>query len=164
MNIQIRKAAEADVPAIIRLMRKFAEYENLSVSCEVTEERLSVAMFGSDAFVEGLIVFEGSSPIAYALFYQNFASFRGQRGYYLEDIFIDEPGRRRGIGEAMLREIARLGWERGFERIDFQVLDWNTPAICFYEKLGAVRDDEERHYKFIDKGFETLAIQPVTGR
>lgn len=164
MNIQIRKAAEADVSAIIGLMRKFAEYENLSMSCEVTEERLCEAMFGSDAFVEALIAFEDSSPIAYALFYQSFASFRGQRGYYLEDIFIDESGRRRGIGEALLREIARLGKARGFERIDFQVLEWNTPAIRFYEKLGAVSDGEERHYKFIDKAFETLAIQPDAGR
>lgn len=158
MNIQIRKAVEADVPAIIGMMEQFADYEKLAEHCEVTGGRLSTAMFGSEAFVEGLIALESSRPLAYALFYPCFASFRGQRGYYLEDIFVAEAGRRKGIGEAMLREIARLGRQRGFERIDFQVLDWNTPAIGFYEKLGAVRDDEERHYKFTDDAFEALAI------
>ncbi len=156
MDIQIRKSTPGEVPAIVRLMRDFAEYENLGDYCEITEDRLFDVMFGDDAFVEGLVAFHGDDPVAYAMFYPYFASFRGQCGYYLEDIFIADEYRRNGLGEAMVRIIARLAKQRGFERIDFQVLEWNTPAVKFYEKLGAVRDDSERHFKFIDSSFNSL--------
>jgi GNAT superfamily N-acetyltransferase len=157
MDIQIRKSTPKEVPAIVRLMRDFAEYEDLGDYCEITEERLHDVMFGEDAFVEGLVAFHQDEPIAYAMFYPYFASFRGQCGYYLEDIFIAEDFRRNGLGEAMVRIVAKLARQRGFERIDFQVLEWNAPAVKFYEKLGAVRDDSERHFKFIDHSFRSLA-------
>jgi ribosomal protein S18 acetylase RimI-like enzyme len=156
MDIQIRKSTPDEVAAIVRLMRDFAEYENLAEYCEITEERLFDVMFGNEAFVEGLVAFHEQQPVAYAMFYPYFASFRGQCGYYLEDIFIAEDFRRNGLGEAMVRIIARLAKQRGFERIDFQVLEWNTPAVKFYEKLGAIRDDSERHFKFIDNSFDSL--------
>ena len=156
MDVQIRKSTTDEIPAIVRLMSDFADYENLGQYCEITEERLRDVMFGEQAFVEGLVAFHGDEPIAYAIFYPYFASFRGQCGYYLEDIFIAEDYRRNGLGEAMIRIIARLADQRGFERIDFQVLEWNAPAVKFYEKLGAVQDDSERHFKFIDTAFKTL--------
>ena len=141
-------------------MRDFAEFEDLGDYCEITEQRLHDVMFGDEAFVEGLVAFHENEPIAYAMFYPYFASFRGQCGYYLEDIFIAEEFRRNGLGEAMVRIIARLAKQRGFERIDFQVLEWNAPAVKFYEKLGAIRDDSERHFKFIDKAFTFLVTEP----
>ena len=156
MDIQIRKSTPDEVPAIVRLMRDFAEYENLAEYCEITEERLYNVMFGEEAFVEGLVAFHEDEPVAYAMFYPYFASFRGQCGYYLEDIFIAEEFRRNGLGEAMVKIIAKLARQRGFERIDFQVLEWNTPAVKFYEKLGAIRDESERHFKFIDNSFHSL--------
>jgi GNAT superfamily N-acetyltransferase len=156
MDIQIRKSTPDEVPAIVRLMRDFAEYEDLGDYCEITEERLLNVMFGDDAFVEALVALHESEPIAYAMFYPYFASFRGQCGYYLEDIFVAEDFRRNGLGEAMIKIIAKLARQRGFERIDFQVLEWNDPAVKFYEKLGAVRDESERHFKFIDKSFTHL--------
>jgi len=156
MDIQIRKSSPDEVPAIVRLMRDFAEYENLAEYCEITEQRLFEVMFGDEAFVEGLVAFHDQVPVAYAMFYPYFASFRGQCGYYLEDIFVAEDFRRNGLGEAMVKIVARLAKQRGFERIDFQVLEWNTPAVKFYEKLGAVRDDSERHFKFIDSSFTSL--------
>jgi GNAT superfamily N-acetyltransferase len=156
MDIQIRKSTPDEVPAIVRLMRDFAEYEKLGDYCEITEKRLFEVMFGAEAFVEGLVAFYSNKPVAYAMFYPYFASFRGQCGYYLEDIFVAEDFRRNGLGEAMVRIIAKLARQRGFERIDFQVLEWNAPAVKFYEKLGAVRDDSERHFKFIDNSFESL--------
>ncbi len=159
MDIQIRKSTPDEVPAIVRLMRDFAEYENLLDYCEITEERLHDVMFGENGFVEGLVAFHNDEPIAYAMFYPYFASFRGQCGFYLEDIFIAEDFRRNGLGEAMVRIIARLAKQRGFERIDFQVLEWNTPAVRFYEKLGAIRDDSERHFKFIDRSFSSLLVE-----
>jgi len=158
MDIQIRKSTPNEVPTIVRLMRDFAEFEDLGDYCEITEDRLFDVMFGDDAFVEGLVAFHEGEAVAYALFYPYFASFRGQCGFYLEDIFIAEDFRRNGLGEAMVRIIARLAKKRGFERIDFQVLEWNTPAVKFYEKLGAIRDDSERHFKFIDNSFQTLVV------
>jgi GNAT superfamily N-acetyltransferase len=118
-------------------------------------------MFGEQAFVEGLVAFHDEDPIAYAMFYPYFASFRGQCGFYLEDIFIAEDFRRNGLGEAMIKIVAKLAKQRGYERIDFQVLEWNTPAVKFYEKLGAVRDDSERHFKFIDGAFRSLIVDEI---
>ena len=157
MTLTIRKTTRDDVGAVNGLLQDFAKFENLEQFCEITEDKLVDAMFGKDAFVEGIIAYDGEKAVAYAVFYPNFASFRGQKGLYLEDIYIDAEYRGKGIGDAMLKEIAKIAKSRGFERIDFQVLDWNTPAIRFYEKHGAVRDEDERHYKFTDKAFETLA-------
>lgn len=157
MNLEIRNIADTDIPNVIELMREFAEYEGLIEYFEITEDRLFRAMYGEGSFVEGLIAYDGDTAAAYALFYPNFASFRGQRGFYLEDIYIKPEYRRNALGHAMLKEIARIAASRGYERIDFQVLDWNTPAITFYEKLGAIRDADERHFKFTDDAFEQLA-------
>lgn len=157
MSIEIKKCTADDIPVIIALMRSFAEYEDLGQYFEVTEERLHAAMFGTRGFVEGMVATDAGKPFAYALFYPYFASFRGQVGYYLEDIYIHDDYRRRGIGEAMLKTLAALAKSRGYERIDFQVLEWNEPAVRFYEKLGVIRDHEERHFKFIDEAFHRLA-------
>ena len=157
MGIEIRKASESDCEGITALMRTFAEYEKLGQYCEITEEKLSTAMFREGAFVEGIVAFDDETMIAYALFYKSFASFRGQRGVYLEDIFIDKNYRGMGIGETMLKKIAQSAKSQGAERIDFQVLDWNAPAIGFYEKLGAVSNQDESHFKFSDEAFEKLA-------
>jgi ribosomal protein S18 acetylase RimI-like enzyme len=138
-------------------MREFAEYEKLLDSFEVTEERLKTALFGDAKVADAILAFDDETPVAYAVFYPSFATFRGQRGIYLEDIFIAKGYRGRGVGEMMLKYTARLAKSRGFERIDFQVLEWNTPAIGFYERLGARRDDEERHFKFTDEAFQNLA-------
>jgi ribosomal protein S18 acetylase RimI-like enzyme len=157
MTFQIRKAEPVHVSPIIALIREFAAYEKLSEFCEVTEERLSTALFGATKVAEAIVAVAGETPVAYAIFYPNFASFRGQRGMYLEDIYIKQEFRGAGLGEAMLKHIAASAKARGFERIDFQVLEWNAPAIGFYEKLGAQRDEEERHFRFVGESFAKLA-------
>ena len=157
METTIRNIGPDDLFAVVTLIREFATFEGLSHLCEVTEERLSAALFADDAVVEGLIALDDVHNVGYALFYPSFSSFRGQRGFYLDDIYVTEKYRGTGLGRAMLKKIARLAVERGFERIDFLVLDWNTEAAEFYLSLGAVRDDEERHLKFIDDAFRGLA-------
>jgi GNAT superfamily N-acetyltransferase len=157
MDIEIRKAKPADIPAILELMREFAGYERIPEYFEATADRLFAAMFGPDAFVEALIAVDGGRGVGYAIFYPNFATFRGQRGYFLEDLFVSEAGRRHGLGERMLRETARMAKNRGFERVDFLVLDWNRPAIDFYKKLGASVADDETHFKFTDEAFARLS-------
>ena len=157
MNVNITEATETDVPQIVEMIREFAAFENLSDYCEVTEENLRDAMFGANLCVEGLMAFDGETAIGYALFYENFASFRGQRGFYLEDLYVKSEYRGRKIGEAFLRQLAQIAASRNFRRIDFLVLDWNESAIKFYKKLGAKMDDEERHFKFTDAAFEKLS-------
>ncbi|MBK7392158.1 MAG: GNAT family N-acetyltransferase [Chloracidobacterium sp.] len=157
MSIAIRKTNENDLAAVVDLMRSFAEYENLIEYCTVTTERLYRAMFSDEAFVEGLIAFDDETPIAYALFHPNFSSFRGEMGLYLEDIYVLAEYRRHKLGLQLLRRIASIAKQRGLERIDFLVLDWNTPAVNFYLKHGAERYDGESHFKFAGDAFELLA-------
>ncbi len=144
------------MPQIIEMIREFAAFEKLSEFCEVTEASLTEAMFGANPCVEGLMAFDGEVPVGYALFYENFSSFRGQRGFYLEDLYVKNEFRGRRIGEEFLKNLAQVARSRNFKRIDFQVLEWNEPAIKFYEKLGAIRDETERHFKFTDEAFEEL--------
>ncbi|MBK8465772.1 MAG: GNAT family N-acetyltransferase [Chloracidobacterium sp.] len=153
----IRKICPEDLPTVLELLRELAAYEDLISYCTVTEERLHTAMFGADPVVKGLIAFDDEAAIGYALYYPNFSSFRGERGFHLDDIYVKKEYRGKGIGEAVLKEIARDAASKGFERIDFQVLDWNTPSIEFYKKLGAVSNDEETHFKFAGDAFEKLA-------
>lgn len=155
--MEIREASSTDLEAITTLMRDFAAFEELATYFEATAENLAAVMFGEHAFVKGLVAEENGEVSAYALFYPNYATFRGQRGIYLEDLYISKNYRGRGIGEAMIRKIAQIAKEQGCQRIDFQVLEWNQLAVSFYEKLGADRDETERHFKFTDRAFEELA-------
>jgi ribosomal protein S18 acetylase RimI-like enzyme len=157
MPIMLREIVQNDITTVVRLMRAFAEYENLSEYCTVTEKRLGDVMFGDDAFVEGLIAFDGDVAIGYALFYPGFSTFRGERSLFLEDIYISEEHRRNGLGERMLREIARRAKQRGCERMDFHVLESNAAAINFYLKHGAEKNAGESHFKFASEVFAGLA-------
>jgi GNAT superfamily N-acetyltransferase len=155
--MHIESAKPGHIPAILALLREFAEFENLLDYLKVNEERLNAALFGDGAVAEAIVAFKDDEAIGYAIFFPNFATFRGQRGIYLEDIYIQPAHRRGGTGEKMLRHICRLAKERGYERMDFLVLDWNTPAVNFYQKLGAEMDQSERHFKFVDEAFRELA-------
>jgi GNAT superfamily N-acetyltransferase len=157
MKIAVKRFEKGDVGAVLGLLREFAEYENLTQFLEVTAEQIESAFFAGGSTVEGLVATIDDVTVGYAFFFPNFASFRGQRGFYLEDIYVTESERGKGVGEAMLRELAQLAKTRGYERIDFVVLDWNATAIKFYKRLGAEMDDSERHFKFTDQAFQTLA-------
>lgn len=158
MSFAIRVLVEKDIPHILEMIREFADSVKLSDYCEVTEERLQTALFHETAVAEAIVAVENKTPIAYAIFYPNFLSFRGQRGFYLEDIYLKAEFRRQNLGEKMIRFIAKIGKSRGFERIDFQVLESNESAINFYKKLGAVVDNTERHFKFTDEAFQNLTL------
>ncbi len=154
--MQIQTANKNNIAQIVEMIQEFAAFENLSDFCEVTEESLRDAMFGANSSVEGLMAFETDEPIGYALFYENFASFRGQRGLYLEDLYIKPEYRGRKIGEAFLIKLAQIAKSKNFVRIDFLVLDWNESAIKFYKKLGAEMNADEKHFQFVGEAFEEL--------
>ena len=160
MSVTIRKLELEDISALLTLMREFARFERLEEHLEVTEERLTAAMFSGNAFVHGLMAFQHELAVGYAIFYPNFSTFRGQRGFFLEDLYISDHARGTGIGKAMLSRVAGIAVEQGFERIDFLVLDWNEAAIGFYEQLGAEKADGETHFKFTDDAFRALTSRP----
>src|SRR6476659_6142448 len=143
MEIQISRITPADLMDVISLMREFAVYEDLLEYCTATEERLYTAMFSEGAFVEGLMARTGEKAVGYAIFHPSFSSFRAERGLYLEDLYIDSEYRRHDLGHRMLTRIASRARELDFERIDFMVLDWNEPAVRFYLKHGAEKNDDE---------------------
>ncbi len=133
----LRRATRADVAEILRLIRALAEYEKLSGEVLATEAALAQTLFGDRPTAEVLLAEEGGRAVGFALFFQNYSTFLGKPGIYLEDLFVEPASRGQGLGKQLLRAIARLAVERGCGRFEWAVLDWNEPAIGFYQSLGA---------------------------
>ena len=133
----LRRATRADVPEILRLIRALAEYEKLSQDVVATEAQLAQTLFGERPAAEVLLAEEGARAVGFALFFQNYSTFLGKPGIYLEDLFVEPAFRGKGLGKQLLQAIARLAVERGCGRFEWAVLDWNEPAIGFYQSLGA---------------------------
>lgn len=155
-KLRIETATEKDIPQIIAFIKDFAEFEKLSEYFEATEESLREALFGERTHAEVLMAFYDDVPVGYAFFFPNFASFRGQRGMYLEDLYVSPEVRGKGVGLALIKRVAQIAKERGCVRLDFLVLDWNEKAIRFYENLGAKVDDSCRPFRIVDEDFERL--------
>jgi GNAT superfamily N-acetyltransferase len=136
-QFRILPATPRDVPVILELIRGLAEYEKLSHICVTSEEDLATAMFGEKPNVEVVLAWHDAIPVAFALFFNNFSTFLGRRGLYLEDLYVRPEHRGRGYGRALLVHLARIAVERRCGRFEWSVLDWNTRAIGFYETLGA---------------------------
>ena len=137
-DFTIRPAAETDIPLALQFIRDLAEYEKLAHEVVVDEAQLRESLFGSRPCAEVLLGFAGAEPAAFAVFFQNFSTFLGKPGIYLEDLFVRPAFRRRGYAKALLTHLAREANRRECGRFEWAVLDWNAPAIAFYEKFGAV--------------------------
>jgi GNAT superfamily N-acetyltransferase len=133
----IRLATPTDIPAIVHLIRALAEYEKLSHQVVVDEARLREHLFGPKPYAEVLLAEDGGQVVGYALFFHTYSTFLGRPSLYLEDLFVLPEQRGQGHGKALLARLARLAVERDCGRFEWMVLDWNTPAIEFYESLGA---------------------------
>ena len=133
----IRFATDADVPAILGLIRELAEYERLLDQVVATETGLHQALFGERRHVEALVAIVDGETVGFALFFHNFSTFLGKPGVYLEDLFVRLAFRGRGLGKALLLRVAQIAGERDCGRMEWSVLDWNEPSIRFYESLGA---------------------------
>ncbi len=141
MAHDIRPAAPDDIPLILGFIRGLAEYEKMLDQVAATPDGLRASLFPADGVpAAGCVI--GSTdgvPAGFALYFFNFSTFLGQPGLYLEDLFVKPEFRGHGLGKALLVHLARIANARGCGRMEWAVLDWNAPAIAFYESLGAKR-------------------------
>jgi GNAT superfamily N-acetyltransferase len=138
----IRPARPADAAEIHRLIRELAEYERSADQVAGTEDDLRRALFGEQPAVFAHVAEHEGDVAGFALWFLNYSTWVGRHGIYLEDLYVAPALRRHGYGRALLAELARICVERGYGRLEWSVLDWNSPAIGFYASLGAVAMDE----------------------
>jgi GNAT superfamily N-acetyltransferase len=158
--LRIVPATPADVPLILSFIRKLAEYERLAHTVQATEEMLHGSLFGERPQAEVLIAHEEAGPVGLAVFFHNYSTFMGRHGLYLEDLFVLPERRGHGTGRALLVELARIAVARGCGRMEWSVLDWNEPAIAFYEKLGATAMDDWTVFRLSGDALSRLAAAP----
>ncbi len=135
----LRDAAPPDVPDVLRLVRGLAEYERLLHEVVMTETDLRAALFGPHPRAYAVLALTGSNAVGLALWYYTFSTFRGRPDIFLEDLFVEPAHRGKGIGLALLRNLAQRAVAENCRRIEWRVLNWNTPSIAFYESLGATQ-------------------------
>ena len=139
---EIRNATRADIPLILSFIKELAHYEKLSHAVVATEELLNEHLFGKSPKAEVVLAYYGGQAVGFALFFHNFSTFVGRPGLYLEDLFVRESMRGKGIGKALLIHLAGIAVDRNCGRFEWAVLDWNAPAIEFYKSLGAAPIDD----------------------
>ncbi len=157
MNAIIRPARLDDVETIACLIRELAAYERLEDHARATVDDLARHLFGERPAAEVLIAEFENLPIGFALYFSTFSTFRGQPGIYLEDLFVRPEHRGRGIGKALLANVAKVALDRGCGRLEWSVLDWNTPSIEFYRSQGAVPLDDWTVFRVADNALSELA-------
>jgi GNAT superfamily N-acetyltransferase len=156
-RITVSPALESHIPLILRFIRQLAEYEKLASKVVTDEALLRESLFGKDPKAEVVIASVGDEPAGFAVFFHNFSTFAGRPGIYLEDLFVEPKFRRKGIGKALLAHLAKLTKERNCARLEWAVLDWNTPAIKFYKRLGADAMDDWTVYRVSGNELDNLA-------
>lgn len=156
-QLEIRTATAADVPLILEFIKGLAEYEKLAHEVVADEALLHEQLFGERPGAEVVIAYLAGEPVGFALFFHNFSTFLGRRGIYLEDLFVKPDVRGHGVGRALLGHLARLAIARGCGRFEWAVLNWNEPAIKFYESLGAKPMNEWTVYRVTGEALNKLA-------
>ena len=156
MSFRIRKAEPEDAPTIFDLIYKLAVYEKLESAVVTTPEELRDQIF-EKKYAEVLIAEEHGNPVGFALYFFNFSTFLGKPGLYLEDLFVEPEHRGKGYGKALLAELAGIAQYRNCGRMEWSVLNWNTPSIEFYRSLGAQPMSEWSVFRLDRKGIENLA-------
>ena len=156
-DFEIRQAEEDDVPEILVLIKALAEYEHLADEVVVTEELLKITLFGINSPVEVQIAYNKNQTLGFALYFRTFSTFLGRPGIYLEDLYVRESVRGKGVGEALLRRTAKRAREIGGGRLEWSVLNWNEPAIKFYKRMGASPLDEWTMFRVTGNKLKELA-------
>jgi GNAT superfamily N-acetyltransferase len=154
---QIRPVEERDVDAVVGLVHELAEYEHAVEHCLLTSDQLRAALFGPSPALFGHVAERDGVVVGCALWFLNFSTWRGVHGLYLEDLYVQPAHRGAGIGRALLARLAAVCAERGLARLEWAVLNWNTPTIGFYRSLGAVPMDEWMVFRLDGAALEALA-------
>jgi len=159
---RIRPIAPADVPAVTQMVYDLAEYERLREECHLTPEQLHAALFGPQPALFGLVGIQSGGDteqgiVGYALYFVNFSTWEGVHGIYLEDLYVRPDQRGAGLGKALLAALAEIAADGGFARVEWSVLDWNTPSIDFYRALGAVAMDDWTVFRLTGPALERTA-------
>jgi GNAT superfamily N-acetyltransferase len=142
MSLSIRRAVPQDSAQIFSLICELAEYEKLMHEVEATEAGIAAALFSDHPRIYCEIAEWGGESVGFAVWFFNFSTFSGRPGIFLEDLFVRPASRGKGIGKGLLVHLAKLCVENGWSRMQWSVLDWNTPSIDFYKSLGAEMMDE----------------------
>ena len=146
------------------MVRELAQYERLEHRVSGSRADLEAELFGAQPLIEAIVALVDDVPVGFALYFHNYSTFLARKGLYLEDVYVKPAHRRRGIGRALLIYLARLAVERGFGRFEWSVLDWNTPAIQFYEGLGATVMPEWRIVRITGDALRSLAARSTPHR
>ncbi|GIV09241.1 MAG: GCN5 family N-acetyltransferase [Fimbriimonadales bacterium] len=158
----VRPVAPADVPRLMTLIRELAAYERRLEQVMATESDLERALFGKPPLAEAVMAWQGEQAVGYALYYPVFSTFRGRAALYLEDVYVVPDARGQGVGLTFMRYLAHIAQQRGYDRIEWSVLEWNTPALEFYRKLGAVpKETGWVGYVLTGEALEALASEHV---
>lgn len=157
MELSIRFATSSDAELIVGFVRQLAEYERERAAVEATPEVLRAQMDSANPPFECLIAEKDGVASGFALFFQNYSTWRARPGLFLEDLFVAPPHRRKGIGQALLERLAAIAVERGYGRMEWSVLDWNTPAHQFYRTLGATPLEEWTTWRLADDALAQIA-------
>ena len=157
MTLAIRPARPGEAALVLAFVRELAEYEKLSHEVAATEAMIDAALFGTQPRVFCDIAEWDGAPVGFALWFPDFSTFSGRTGIYLEDLFVRPAHRGNGIGKALMANLARRCAMNGWSRLQWAVLDWNTPSIAFYKSLGAVLLDEWTGVRISGEALEKLA-------
>jgi len=154
--MSVRPAEKRDVGVIMGFIKELAEYEGLAHEVIADEASLERFLFGEHPVAEALIAEFQTTPIGFALYFATFSTFVGRPGLYLEDLYVRPNMRGKGVGTLLLQHVAQLARERGCGRLEWSVLNWNKPAIRFYEALGARAMDDWTVYRLTDDHLSKL--------
>jgi GNAT superfamily N-acetyltransferase len=155
--MSVRPIRPDDVPAVVGLVRELADYEKALDEVLLTEEQLTACLFGHSPALFGHVAEDEGRVVGVALWFLNFSTWRGTHGIYLEDLYVQPGHRGRGLGRELLRTLAEVCVERGYSRLEWSVLDWNTPSIEFYKAAGAVPMDEWTVFRLTDDALPAFA-------
>ncbi|MDP2243893.1 GNAT family N-acetyltransferase [Pseudomonas sp.] len=156
-RLHIRSAQRGDVALILGFIRELAEYEKLSDQVVADPAQMTEHLFGARPFAEVLIGEVDGEAAGFALFFHNYSTFLGKPGIHLEDLYVRPSARGTGLGTALLSTLATLAVERGCGRLEWSVLDWNEPAIGFYQRLGAAPLDGWTMYRLTGPALHELS-------
>jgi GNAT superfamily N-acetyltransferase len=155
--VSVRPIRSDDVPAVVGLVRELAEYEKAAHEVRLTEAQLHASLFGERPALFGHVAERDGAVVGMALWFLNFSTWRGTHGIYLEDLYVQPRHRGSGLGRELLRTLAETCVQRGYNRLEWAVLDWNAPSIEFYEAAGAVPLDEWTVFRLTDDALTAFA-------